>query len=63
MKGYGAPKRTQADRDLDCVRFCTTARIEMVRAASAEELAGRYGVSVKLAEWQRTIRLQREGAL
>jgi hypothetical protein len=59
---FGSPKRTQADRDRDLVLFCGQARIEAVRGATAADLAHRYGCDRKLAEYHRTMRLQREDA-
>lgn len=46
---YVPKARTLTDKRNDLVRFLNMARPEMVQAETAETLAMRYGVSVKVA--------------
>ena len=59
MSRWGAPKRTQADKLRDLIVFLNSARPDIVLAATADQLAARYGTPVKDTEYHLRIAQQR----
>jgi hypothetical protein len=59
---WGTAPRTKADRENDLSNFLTMARADKVREATAEDLAQRYGVDLKIAKYKLAIAQQRLGA-
>lgn len=49
MRSYGNPVRTVNDRKMQALEFILCARLDKVRAETAETIAARYAVPVEFA--------------
>lgn len=61
MSRYGPKARTAADRERDLIMFLGCATPDRIRAASPEELAGRYGVPLITAKYRHALALGKMG--